>query len=244
MRKVTVIVPCYNEGSRLQIEEFCAYLKSNETNFVFVNDGSSDNTAEVLGRLQQVRPDLVSVLNETVNRGKSEAVRRGICFALECGCDYVGFWDADLATPLQEIPFFVQLLQENSQLEMVFGARVKLLGRHVERKAVRHYLGRLFATFVSQMLDLPIYDTQCGAKLFRVTTSSQALFGRPFLSRWVFDVEIIARYLAEVGQKTAANRIYEFPLHSWVDVTGSKLKARDFFIAFWDVLRIRQTYLT
>ena len=126
---------------------------------------------------------------------------------------------------------------------MVFGARVKLLGRCVERRAVRHYLGRIFATFVSTMLNLPIYDTQCGAKLFRVTRSSDALFRAPFLSRWIFDVEIIARYLREVGAEAAAKRIYEFPLMCWVDVAGSKLKPRDFVTSFVDVLRIRRAYL-
>lgn len=240
--RAVIVVPCYNEGRRLPVARFREFLATAEVDFVFVNDGSRDNTAEVLASLRQFRPERVTVLDEAVNRGKAEAVRRGICFALERGCDFVGFWDADLATPLTDIPEFLAVLAARPELDMVFGARVKLLGRCVERKAARHYLGRVFATFVSTMLRLPIYDTQCGAKIFRVTRHSAAMFGRPFLSRWVFDVEIIARYLREVGVDAAAKRIYEFPLQCWVDVAGSKLKASDFLVAFLDVLRIRRAY--
>jgi len=243
MRNAVIVVPCYNEEKRLPLAEFRAFLKDSEVDFVFVNDGSRDRTADVLASLKQFRPDRVTVLDEGVNRGKAEAVRRGILFALEQGCNYVGFWDADLATPLEEIPHLMQVLDDRPHLDMVFGARVKLLGRRVQRKAARHYLGRVFATVVSQILGLPIYDTQCGAKLFRASAHAQALFGRAFLSRWVFDVEIIARYIGQVGPAMASKGIYEFPLHAWMDVAGSKLKPSDFFKAFWDVLRIKRAYL-
>jgi len=237
------VVPCYNEARRLPVEQFREFLKTADVDLVFVNDGSGDRTVEVLETLRAARPERVTVLDEKVNRGKAEAVRRGISFALDRGCGFVGFWDADLATPLSDIPQFLAVLEQEPELDMVFGSRVKLLGRHVERKAARHYLGRIFATFVSTMLRLPIYDTQCGAKIFRVTRHAPALFGQPFLSRWIFDVEIIARYLQQVGTAAAAKRIYEFPLLRWVDVAGSKLKPKDFFVSFWDVLRIRGAYL-
>jgi glycosyltransferase involved in cell wall biosynthesis len=168
----------------------------------------------------------------------------GVQFAMEHAADFVGYWDADLATPLEAIPEFLAVLAGRSDLDMVFGSRVKLLGRQVRRRASRHYLGRVFATVVSLMLKMPIYDTQCGAKIFRVDPETRALFAEPFHTRWVFDVELLARYIRELrSPATAAGRIYELPLHSWEDVGGSKVKSLDFFIAFRDVLRIYWKYM-
>jgi glycosyltransferase involved in cell wall biosynthesis len=226
----------------LPVAEFEEFLKKSDVDFLFVDDGSRDNTREVLAALAAAWPDRVTPIHQPENRGKAEAVRQGICCALDRQFEYVGFWDADLATPLREIPEFLAVFAESPELDMVFGSRVKLLGRHVERKAVRHYLGRVFATFVSTMLGLPIYDSQCGAKIFRVRGNTRAMFDRPFLSRWVFDVEILARYLSDVGPKAATRGIYEFPLHAWVDVGGSKVKPTDFLVAFKDVLRIHRAY--
>jgi glycosyltransferase involved in cell wall biosynthesis len=226
----------------LPVAQFQDFFSVSDIHFVLVNDGSRDRTSEVLEALRQVAPERVTVLDEKANRGKAEAVRRGLCLAIESGSDYIGFWDADLATPLDDIPRFVDVLSRRQELQMIFGARVKLLGRRVERKAARHYVGRVFATCVSMILRLPIYDTQCGAKIFRVTPVCQALFGKPFLSRWIFDVEILARYLQEVGPAAAAESIYEYPLETWTDVAGSKLKIWDFGVAFLDLIRIRRAY--
>ena len=88
--------------------------------------------------------------------------------ALGTGYDFVGFWDADLATPLDELSLFVDTLTARPDIDIVIGARVALLGRRIDRKLYRHAYGRVFATAVSQLLSLEVYDTQCGAKLFRV----------------------------------------------------------------------------
>jgi len=121
---------------------------------------------------------------------------------------------------------------------------VKLLGRDVNRRAIRHYLGRVFATVVSIVLKLPIYDTQCGAKMFRVTAETEDFFVQPFSSRWVFDVEIIARFIQarRYNFESVKNAIYEFPLPVWHDVAGSQVRPQDFFRALFDVLQIYLRY--
>jgi dolichyl-phosphate beta-glucosyltransferase len=242
-----IVVPCYNEGSRLQADRFTDFLERVEgTNFLFVNDGSADNTLDVLESIRKGREDRIQVLDKKPNGGKAEAVRAGMLSVLEQGhATYVGFWDADLSTPLDVLPDFLELLNANGRLQMVFGSRVRLLGRDVARRATRHYLGRVFASFASMTLRLPIYDTQCGAKLFRATPELRAVLREPFLSRWVFDVEILARYIALNHGNPAYLRdsIYEFPLPRWHDVAGSKVRPGDFFKGAIDLFRIYRAYL-
>ena len=247
MPETIIVVPCFNEASRLAVEQFETFIKVHpDLRFLFVNDGSSDDTLEVLRALEGRDGAHFSVLDQQPNQGKAEAVRRGLLAAFEASPRYAGFWDADLATPLEAAPDFVDLLESRPDLEMVFGSRVKLLGRSIERSAVRHYLGRVFATAASVTLGLAVYDTQCGAKLFRVSPGIEALFQEPFITKWIFDVEIIARLIhARRGTELpqAADVIYEFPLHVWHDVAGSKVKPTDFPRAIFETLRIRRKYL-
>ena len=176
-----VVIPCYNEATRLQGSKFKAFACAKPAiRFLFVNDGSTDRTGWVLEGLHQDAPQHFAICHLAQNRGKAEAVRQGILRAFEASPAYVGYWDADLATPLDTLVDFCELLNVRPDLEMVFGARVQLLGRVIERRAVRHYLGRVFATAASLMLGLRIYDTQCGAKLFRASPAMQALFQAAF----------------------------------------------------------------
>ena len=104
----------------------------------------------------------------------------------------MGFWDADLATPLAAVDEFAATLAERPTIEMVFGARVALLGRHINRLPSRHYLGRIFATLASTVLSLRIYDTQCGAKIFRNSAAFRRVMAEPFESPWIFDGEFFS----------------------------------------------------
>ena len=168
-------------------------------------------------------------------------MRQGMLSAMQRSPDFVGYWDADLATPLDAVEQFRDLLRARSELNLVMGSRVALLGRHINRKLARHLAGRAFATAASLALGLVVYDTQCGAKLFRATPETASLFEQPFRSRWVFDVEILARMLAAVaasGKQPAEQMIYECPLDRWQDVRGSQLKPSDFIRAAADLARI------
>jgi glycosyl transferase family 2 len=166
------------------------------------------------------------VLTLAENVGKAEAIRRGLAHAIDSGASIVGYYDADLATPPSELLRLVDVLDSKSELEFVLAARVRLLGRHIQRHAARHYLGRLFATAASLILQIPVYDTQCGAKVFRTSPAVREAFARPFRSSWVFDVELIGRLLK--GSETAApvplSAFEEMPLREWRDVPGSRLR--------------------
>lgn len=230
MRKTRVVVPCYNESKRINPKSFlCALEKDLNLSFLFVNDGSTDETLNVLKSIKEKNPTQVEVMSLEKNSGKAEAVRRGILKTLEGQFDNVGYWDADLATPLNAIEVFCRLL-DSTDVDMVIGSRVRLLGRKIERKAMRHYLGRIFATCASMLLDISIYDTQCGAKIFRNSVPLKQIFGKPFKVKWTFDVEMFARFPIVMGVSPSeiSSRWVEYPLEEWVDVKGSKIKGKDF----------------
>ncbi|HET7436391.1 MAG TPA: glycosyltransferase [Thermoanaerobaculia bacterium] len=238
-----LVVPCYNEEQRLPVDAFRNFaVPGARIEFCFVNDGSRDGTLRLLQSLAAEDPSRYSVLNLEKNSGKAEAVRRGILEAMARKPDLTGFWDADLATPLTELPALLGIFAARPEIEMVFAARVRLLGREISRNPMRHYFGRLGATLISQTLGLAVYDTQCGAKLFRVSEPLRVLFDKPFLSRWIFDVEIIARLVEQRGRNAAAGVIYELPIKVWHDVKGSKVTSGDFAKALKDLARIRRAY--
>lgn len=246
MSRAIVVIPCYNEANRLDLDALRDFARENaEPRFLLVNDGSTDGTRELLDAIHREAPDRFLVEHLGQNSGKAEAVRLGLLQAFAEGADYAGFWDADLATPLREILTFCSILEFRPEVDMVFGARVRMLGRSVGRQALRHYLGRAFASAASIALGLGVYDTQCGAKLFRATPEVVSLFQSPFFTRWIFDVEILARLKAArrgADRPRIEETIYEFPLHQWRDVAGSKVKPSDMVRAFFGLAAICWRY--
>jgi dolichyl-phosphate beta-glucosyltransferase len=225
-----ILIPCFNESSRFPLAEYHAYLEktSPSVQLRFVNDGSTDQTQQLIGELATAFPNRVSFLELPKNVGKAEAIRQGILNAKE-NVDYLGYWDADLATPLQEIDHLYAEATAYHNPSLVIGSRIKLLGTtEIKRYWFRHYFGRLFATLVSTMLGVPVYDTQCGAKLIRADQVA-LLFSTPFLSKWLFDVEVIFRLLPFISSSAAKTEIIEVPLKKWTEKGASKLQ---FFYLF------------
>ena len=239
---LTLVVPCYREATRLQPSRFLEFLEASEaTRLLFVDDGSPDDTLQALKHMAAARPDRVTVLALAENVGKGEAVRRGLLRAMDDGTELVGFWDADLATPLRLAEDFRDLLADQPQVRWVLGSRWRGLGRQIERNAIRHYVSRVFATVVSTMLDLPVYDTQCGAKVFRTDDTLRRVLAEPFVSRWIFDVELLARLVIAHRAGTAPDprlAVHELPLSHWVHDGRSHVRPGDFVRAAVELWRI------
>src|SRR5258708_4394609 len=105
MKKTVIVVPCYNEFKRLPVDAFKEFVSDHDwCRFVFVDDGSTDATGDLIEDLRAFDPAFFRTLRLGPNFGKGEAVRRGLLAALEERPNYVGYWDADLATPLDTIP--------------------------------------------------------------------------------------------------------------------------------------------
>lgn len=241
-----VVIPCHNEEQRLDVAAFKEFTRGQtDISFVFVDDGSKDGTRGVIEALVRHAPSRFQLVALDVNQGKAEAVRQGIVAALDRRPEYVGFWDADLSTPLDEIREFVDLMEEKNEIDIIYGARVMVMGRTIERSPFRHYAGRVYATAASSVLRLPVYDTQCGSKLFRVTDTMRRVFGERFIVNWTFDVEILARFITEHadGELYVRRALYELPLRRWVEVGGSKVRPSDFGRGLRDLWRIHHRYL-
>jgi dolichyl-phosphate beta-glucosyltransferase len=242
-RDTLIVVPCYNESRRLDVAAIDRFVGAHPTvRFLFVDDGSKDATPGVLEGLASRHPGLVSWKRLARNSGKAEAVRQGVVAGLAEAPALVAYWDADFATPLDVIDDFVEAFRRDPGLLGVFGSRVRRLGADIDRKPFRHYAGRVFATFASMVLGIAVYDTQCGAKMFRSGDELARAFAEPFDSEWIFDVEVLARLKRILAPAPLAPRLYEFPLGAWHDVAGSKLTTARGAAAFVDLWRIWRKY--
>jgi dolichyl-phosphate beta-glucosyltransferase len=244
-RDVVLVIPCYDEASRLRPDAFRgAALANQQLAIVFVDDGSRDETRAVLEDLCVAGSGEFSLVSHPLNLGKAEAVRTGISHALARGARYVGYWDADLSTPLAEVGALAAHLDHDPGLQAVFGSRVRRLGTRIVRRASRHYFGRVFATAVSLLTGVAVYDSQCGAKLFRANEATRRIFAEPFISRWLFDVEIVFRLsaLRREAPDGADDLVYEHPLTEWIHDPGSRLRPAHWLGAPLDLLRIWNAY--
>ena len=222
-----LVVPCYNEERRLPLDALrMLHRLRPDVHLYLVDDGSTDGTFALFERARaELGAENVTAHRLEKNSGKAEAVRIGMQSCLARGAEIVGYADADFATPSDEILRLLGILEE-SDFKVVLGSRMLRLGSDIQRSPVRHVLGRVFATLASNAIDVAVYDTQCGAKWFRTGPVLDRALDRPFGSRWVFDVELIARLMGRLGDEPHwdDDTFLEVPVRAWRDVSGSKLR--------------------
>ncbi len=231
-RSLSIIIPAYNEESRLPstLLEVTNYLSASEwrpVEILVVDDGSSDRTVEVAQEYAK-NGCPVRVLRNPGNRGKGFAVRHGM---QEGVGQWLLFTDADLSTPISEIEKLWAAVSGG-------GAAVAIGSRALDRSLIgvrqpvfRERAGQVFNWVMQRVLGLPLSDTQCGFKLFR-QDAARAVFERQQLDRFSFDAEalFLARKLGFV--------IREVPVR-WNDVAGSKVSLASGARGFLDLLRVR-----
>lgn len=213
----TVTIPCYNEAGRIgeTVRSTLEYLsaESPDAELIVVNDGSTDSTAAIVRSALGKATIQTRFLENFPNRGKGAAVRSGLLAATKP----IGlFFDADLSTPLSEIPKLIEPIA-NGQVDVAFGSRAldrKLIGVHQPWR--REQAGRVFNLIVRVATGMPFWDTQCGFKAFRLDVC------RPILEKaqtigFAFDVELL--FLAY----RAGLRLREVPVR-WNHAEGSKVR--------------------
>jgi len=238
LESICIVIPAYNEGLRLPILQFEQFIEQNSICFCFINDGSIDNTETLLKQLRADFPNKILVVSNSINKGKAESVRVGINEALKWKpFKYVGYFDADLATPLNEIYNLLDALDNSSKYRFALGTRLNRLGAEIKRNQFRHYVGRIFATIASIVLKMPVYDSQCGAKLIE-SDLAKDIFNEPFYSKWLFDVELLAR----VRNSYSTEILIEVPLKKWEEIGKTKITKRDLFVLPFEFYKISKKY--
>lgn len=239
--KILMIIPCFNEAQRLNILKYKEHATDN-LQFLFADDGSTDETANMISKASKEESEYFHHYIAPANKGKASVIRDAYLENSDWieneGFEMVGYWDADLATPLFEVATMLKFLnfQDNSNYQAIWASRIQRLGSKINRSPIRHHLGRAFANVTSYFLKVECYDSQCGAKLFTLSAWKEA-FRDPFVTHWVFDVEILLRLKGKF-------QVLEYPLQLWTDVPGSKVKIfKDIFRVLKDIWFLRRKYV-
>jgi len=242
MADCCVIIPCYNESGRILKEEFVTFASANPwCHFLFVNDGSTDDTLDSLNQLGQLQPRM-TVLSLPQNRGKAEAVRVGMLAALnDARFHYFAYLDADLAIPLEEFKRIFDLTLQQPNLEFTYLAKIPRKDAEVSQPMKRFLMGRSLALLTRMSLRLPIYDTQCGCKVM-IRKVAHLVFEAPFISPWLFDIELFHRLLRSCGRGYFAAHTLQVPLDKLEDRGSSHVKGRDIFKLPFEFWTIHRTY--
>jgi glycosyltransferase involved in cell wall biosynthesis len=237
-----LIVPCFNEALRISVTDYLDFATRHPDHLLlFVNDGSTDKTEDIIRSMLSQAVNL-DVHTYPANQGKGEAVRNGVQYALDTyQFTYIGFVDADLSTPLSEFLSLQNVLEHNPPIKIAMGARVQMLGKNIKRNLFRHWFSRIIATLICKVLDEPVYDTQCGAKLFTQPAAAD-LFKEKFLSKWLFDVELLARHKRKYGDKQFKTTVVEMPVSNWTEKEDSKLRYHHVFRILFDLFKINKHY--
>lgn len=232
----TIVVPAYNESVRLRpaLDEMLRHIQSHswDAEILVVNDGSTDDTAQIVREYGKSHPQVLLVENPG-NRGKGFSVRNGM---LHARGDICLFTDADLSSPMSEAQKLFDAIESGA--DVAIGSRWLDTALQTEPQPLyRQIFGRIFNLALRMILGLHFADTQCGFKAFR-RDAAQRLFPLQRIERWGFDPEIL--FLA----RRAGLRIEEIPV-LWAHSEGTRLHPfRDGMRMFGEVLRIRWFALT
>jgi dolichyl-phosphate beta-glucosyltransferase len=231
-----VIVPCFNEEFRLNIHYWNELISSLDYNWIFVNDGSTDQTKKKLDQIKGIK-----ILELTQNSGKAEAIRAGVNYAMEYEPRedlVISYLDSDSAFQIKDIKRIFNVFRDKLnkyEIESVWASRVALAGRGIFRSTTRHHLSRIIITFIGFSDKKLPYDPQTGFKIFYLSPNVKQIFNERFRTRWFFDIEIIRRWENINGSRL---KIWEEPVDYWREMSGSKVNKFQYFRILTELLYI------
>jgi dolichyl-phosphate beta-glucosyltransferase len=234
-KKLSVIVPAYNEEKRIEktLLDIDSYLEKQNYDYeiIVVDNNSNDHTTDVVKNLAQTTVENARVVTEPT-KGKGAAVKRGMIEAIG---EYSVFMDADDATPISEIERFWPHLE--SGIEVVIGSRYQDPSTvKIKQPFYRILLSRMSNILIQVVLIPHIKDTQCGFKAFK-STAAKEIFKHVTIFGWAFDMELLAIALK------LSYRIKEVPV-SWEEHGGSHVPLKAYIQSLIDLFKIKWRALT
>ncbi|MBO0709574.1 MAG: glycosyltransferase family 2 protein [Candidatus Dormibacteraeota bacterium] len=230
---LSVVIPCFNEERRLPatLRAVRRYLAAHQVQgeLILVDDGSRDGTRSLM-RAEAERHREVRVVSLSPNRGKGRAVAEGV--RVSCG-DQILLSDADLSTPMEELPKLQGALARGA--DIAIGSRAAPGAREIDQPLHRQLMGKTFNRLVQTLLLPGFRDTQCGFKLFRGEVAHR-LFPGLVTEGFAFDVEVLVRAL------DAGCTVEEIPVR-WFNAGASKVAPlRASATMLRDLIRLRVRY--
>ena len=227
---LSVIIPAFNEQSiiRATLVNVLEYLTAQKIDYeiIVVNDGSSDNTANIVSEFTSLNSK-VKLLNIEENTGKGFAVKKGVLDAIG---RYRLFMDADNSTSIEHFNLMKPILESGSEI-IIGSRRVKGAKIAVHQSWLRENLGRVFNLVVKIINGLPYSDTQVGFKVFS-NTAAEKIFELQTLSGWAFDIELL------LLAKKLGYEIAEVPI-TWNNNSNSHVRFSGMIKMLYDIIRIR-----
>ena len=229
--RYSIVIPAYNESRRIvpTLTRVLRYVAEQgwDAEIIVVNDGSRDDTAEMVRGFVERNP-MMRLVENPGNHGKGYSVRNGM---LQARGEVLLFSDADLSSPIEEAPKLFQALSDGA--DVAIGSRWLRAELQTERQPVyRQFFGRIFNLILWVVLGLNFKDTQCGFKAFS-RRAAEAIFPRQRIERWGFDPELI--FLAQNHDL----KVVEVPVRWAHDEKSTISPLRDGLRMFLEVLKIR-----
>lgn len=234
--KYGVVFPAYNEAARINLEHYSNFSKQHpDCLVIMVDDGSTDSSRQLLAKLEQ-ETSTIKVLLLDKNVGKAEAIRQGFNFAKDYKLSFLGFADSDEATPFSELSRVIGHCKGLKNFFLI-ASRVKEKSSQIKRRKLRLIASFFFKFIVTKSTGVMVEDPQCGCKFMSIEIAND-LFDRPFISRWLFDVELLFRFKKLKINKDENYNVENIRLKEWTDIPNGKLKLKDFLIAPFGLISI------